>query len=278
MRQTMMIMGGVLALSTSVVSFADQCASVTTVNNDVAVLNGQITQHCTGGSTYKVGDLYPNTGTAEGVVIYASGGYGVAVALSDQVDPLDTEGVSFDGSNTTPFDGIYSDYGNLAEYLAIFGGSYTGLTGALPTLPGVGNTNAIIRGLEADGGTTNFCTSAVVGPGGCAAYQAYHYQGPSGTDPLGTWYLPSKEELTMVLSLDDSINAGNITLPAGYNQLETATTGGSCQNDGACYYWSSTEFSGGTSGAWLVDSTNGLVNLGDKNNQFGVRAVRAFTY
>ena len=258
MRQTMMIIGGVLALSASVVSFAGQCMSTGTFAVDSAALQNQITQNCNGDGTYKVGDLYPKTGTAEGVVIYAYGGYGIAVALSDQVDPL-TAGVPYDAS------GGASDYGTPAEHLAVFGGSYTSLTDASPTLPGNGNTHAIING--------GFCGSATT----CAAYPAYHYQGPSGTDPLGTWYLPSKEELTMVLSLDDSINAGNIASPAGYNQLETAITEGSCQHFGGCYYWSSTESSSGTNLAWNVGSAGGVVN-GIKSFQFGVRAVRAFTY
>ena len=278
MRQTMMIVGGVLTFTTSLVSFAGQCMSTETFAIDSAALQNQITQNCTGETAYAVGDLYPNSISPDGVVIYVNTATrtGIAVALQDAVSP--DPGVSWEnelgggpsdlGFNAeNPIDPLNSMQQTTTAIYYLYNpnpGAYytTGITA------GQANTSTI---LSAD---YTRCATAT-GATGCAAYAAATYTGGyaghTGTDTPGTWYLPSVTEMYLAEQYDSGFIG-----PAHPNQytslLLTGTYG----------YWSSTEVATAHDFAFQLyrDNTTGInySNAATKVSQFGVRAVRAFNY
>jgi hypothetical protein len=117
------------------------------------------------------------------------------------------------------------------------------------------NTTGLI-GLNAQGqavGTGYKNTEAIVtqsSTANLAATIARAYRGPNN---LSDWYLPSKEELSVM-----KIEKGRVGISTGN-------------------YWSSTEFFGTTTDAWYQDfGGSGSSPAGLKNNTFYVRPVRAF--
>ena len=265
MRQTIIIMGGVVSLTISLASFAEgQCMSTGTFAVDTAALQSTITQNCGGATNLYVGELYTNTDNTQGVIIYLGGGStvgarpGLEVALTDDI----------------PTSGIV--WTNITSNLA--GAQYSGLFSTnIPTLTfaGLTNTNAILA--------SDDCNTAPL-HAHCAAYQAAtrHNTLPSTSG----WYLPSQTELLIVWGLDGYNNSNAAT-----THYQALTTGG---ND--CY-WSSTAYytpaaypqpfpiptPGATApNAWALVTTTG--NSGGMSNYAklltpcGVRAVRAFTY
>ena len=86
----------------------------------------------------------------------------------------------------------------------------------------------------------------------------YNYQGPNNTDPQGTWYLPSKLELTDLYAAKGSVES-----------VITANGGTAFLLD----YWSATEYS--SSYAWLVNFSDGYTdNNGFETTGYYVRCVR----
>jgi|GEM_PF-1299624 len=67
------------------------------------------------------------------------------------------------------------------------------------------------------------------------------------------WRLPEREELASLLDMSVS---GSPKLPAGYSSFFTNVHFG--------YYWSSTTYEGGSTGAWHVGMHNGVVDYDDK--------------
>ena len=220
-------------------------------------MQNSIQQNCTG-ATYKVGDVYPNTGPAQGVVIWVNGaapgsGVGLAVALTD--DKFPNPGIQ---------------WSTVAETLV--GAQYSGLFSTNnTTFAGVTNTSQIIANT----------TDCPVDGTNCAAWQAYHHGGTTGV-----WHLPSQGELMLVWQLD------------AYNNSNTGTTTyAGLTNGGNSCYWSSTAYyatavnpqpfptttpGATTAVAWaLSTSTDGsgfVDDFGKTAVTCGVRAVRAFTY
>ena len=88
----------------------------------------------------------------------------------------------------------------------------------------------------------------------------YNYQGPNNTDPQGTWYLPSKLELTDLYAAKGSVESV-ITAHKGM----AFSTG---------YYWSATEDGTGSSYAWVVSFGNGRAYGYNKTTSRSVRCVR----
>ena len=88
----------------------------------------------------------------------------------------------------------------------------------------------------------------------------YNYQGPNNTDPVGTWYLPSKQELQDLYAAKGSVES-----------VITANDGTAFSAD---YYWSATEYSTGSSYAWHVYFLVGQANSCNKTYIGSVRCVR----
>ena len=90
----------------------------------------------------------------------------------------------------------------------------------------------------------------------------YNYQGPNNTDPVGTWYLPSKQELTDLYAAKGSVESVIIA------------KGGTAFS--ADYYWSASEDSNESRSGWSVYFSDGDTNYGDrpKSNSLSVRCVR----
>jgi len=189
----------------------------------------------------------------------------------DAVDPSVSDGV--------PYTNALVAIGPTAQHQAFFTGTNTDIVNVSPPTPG--NSHAILA-------QSSLCTSNT----DCAAFVANTftggYLGHPGSDPVGTWYLPSENELILVLNLDQMINEGIITAPLHYTQLATNTSAGSCNFLSFCAYWSSSEDSlGGVSsrdGAYAVST--GQFTFGNPTNielitkgfDIGVRAVHTFTY
>jgi hypothetical protein len=74
------------------------------------------------------------------------------------------------------------------------------------------------------------------------------------------WYLPSRDELTILYQNRIAIGG-----------FRTSTFGGGFE-----YYWSSTEYLNQGSFAWVRDFGSGYSGNGGKNGWYNVRAVRAF--
>ncbi len=206
------------------------------------------------------------------MVIYTDGhGNGIVAAFIDAVNPSSSPGVSYTNAEVA--------IGPTAQNQALFTGTNTDIVNVSPPTPG--NSHAILA-------QSSLCTSNT----DCAAFAANTftggYVGHPGSDPVGTWYLPSENELMLVLNFDQMIDKGIITAPLHYTQLATNTSSGSCLDNGFCGYWSSTEnpFNSTSSRdlAYIVATTGEI--LGDFSNigstakvfPFGVRAVHTFTY
>ena len=88
----------------------------------------------------------------------------------------------------------------------------------------------------------------------------YNYQGPNNTDPQGTWYLPSKQELTDLYSAKGSVES-----------VITANGGTAFSAD---LYWSATEYSSNSNSAWDVNFSAGNAFGNNKTRSYSVRCVR----
>ncbi|MDR0419761.1 MAG: DUF1566 domain-containing protein [Prevotellaceae bacterium] len=77
------------------------------------------------------------------------------------------------------------------------------------------------------------------------------------------WYLPAREQLKQLFAVKAEVNAKLSTM-AGATSL------------GNGYYWSSSEE--GSYSAWYVFFDTGEVNIGEKINRGGVRAIRQYNY
>ncbi len=247
-------------------------ASVGYVDEKAAFLQTQINN--LPAAAPAVGSLFPNAQNPDGVVIYTDGnGHGIVAALMDAVDPSVSPGV--------PYTNALAILGPTARYPAFFTGTNTDIVNVSPPTPG--NSHTILA-------HSTLCTSNT----DCAAFAANTftggYLGHPGSDPVGTWYLPSENELMLVLNLDQMINLGIITAPLHYTQLATNTSAGSCSNNDFCAYWSSSENQLGTTlsrdyayfvttaNNSFIASYNSNISTATKDNAFGVRAVHTFTY
>ncbi len=191
----------------------------------------------------------------------------------DAVDPSVSDGVTYTNA--------LAILGPTAQHQAFFTGTNTDIVNVSPPTPG--NSHTILA-------HSTLCTSNT----DCAAFAANTftggYLGNPGSDPVGTWYLPSENELMLVLNFDQMINEGIITAPLHYTQLATNTSAGSCNISTFCAYWSSSENSIiGTPSrnyAYAVITASTVELLGiftniaalSKDDTFGVRAVHTFTY
>lgn len=106
------------------------------------------------------------------------------------------------------------------------------------------------------GADTNNDATATTANTGC-----YMYKGPAGTDPLGTWRLPTQRELALVWVLNERIAELGMTLISG------------------TYHWTATESSytvNSVSGAMMVRFDGGTVETQMKpdNAARRVRCVR----
>ena len=202
-----------------------------------------VTQNRTDVANYYLGELYD-----DGVIVYleANGAVGhrrgLVAALTNAAN------ATYDSSNNS------SIYNAAAQSYSFFGGS--NINGYISGY----NSYTILHG--------QYCANA----SNCAAYSTSMYTGsPAGTTPAGTWYLPSRDELVLILEFDSLITQGEITNPVGYQTLAHASGIGGV-------YWSSTEYPTGPQYAWVVDTTYGSTNINFKSVSLSVRPVRAFTY
>lgn len=105
-----------------------------------------------------------------------------------------------------------------------------------------------------------------------AAIEQYSKDYPAPTNS-SSWYVPSTMELKYMCW-----GQGNSQSTAGLQMLDTqikkVSGTSSLQRN---YYWSSSENTGNSYGAWSVDFNDGTVVFGSKsNNEFWVRALLAF--
>src|SRR5574344_2035983 len=139
---------------------------------------------------------------------------------------------------------------------------------------------------DTTGYTTTFATSLADGKGNWAVIQAEDPTGSAnaatkypafsycnaytgGGYEAGTWYLPSRDELSTICFNKTSINAGLNTLTDG-GYSETATQLGTDS------YWSSSQYSSSYFLAWIVYYSNVLQQNHGKNVSSLVRCVTSF--
>ena len=80
----------------------------------------------------------------------------------------------------------------------------------------------------------------------------YDYQGPDGTDPKGTWYLPSLRELEDLISAKNTIE--NEIVALGGNGLDSKNI------------WSATDYPGASYIEYIYFGDKGIHNNWDKQN------------
>ena len=134
------------------------------------------------------------------------------------------------------------------------------------------------------GYNTTFATSLSDGKGNWAVIQAADSTGSAnaatnypafsycnaytgGGYSAGTWYLPSRDELSPIYFNKAAINAGLKTLS---DKVCTAT------QLGTGWYWSSSQYSSYYGVAWDVDFYNGDQGYGYEDNVYDVRSVAGF--
>lgn len=189
-------------------------------------------------NTYAVGDVYPKTGTAIGVVFW--------------LDNTDAGYVAASGSD--PAKGVKGKIVSLDEPIADWNGGTNiegGLnwstesvsTGATSSTDGAANT-AKIKALTSYSATT---------------YPAFAWCIAKGTG----WYLPARHELGTLYANKVAVNAG----------LTTAS-GTTIDAYNRYYYYCSTELT--TASVRTVSFSNGSAGLGSKGGNARVRAVSAF--
>ena len=135
------------------------------------------------------------------------------------------------------------------------------------------------------GYTTTFATSLADGKGNWAVIQAADPEGSKtaanypafsycnaytgGGYDAGTWYLPSRDELSTIYFNKAAINAG-------LNNLRTGSYSGTATDLGTGWYWSSSQCSSYYDGAWVVNFGDGDQEDDDKFNVDDVRSVAGF--
>ena len=194
------------------------------------------------GDPYGGGTVFCVSQTADTTqcVPTGSGCYGLIMANEDQVN------YDSNASHGVSWSSVYS------------------ITGATFDDNGVVNTAIIIAALPGDNASNN------------AAWLSHNYRDQEGhTD----WYLPAKNELNkmyLYANANSLIGSGCTGSKAGGVQC---LVGGTFDDDVYNVYWSSTEYSGDTSGAWGQYFSNGDQGYLDKiHYYFGARAIRALTH